>query len=562
MKKLFLFSFVSLFLALLTASVVNAVPDLNETWSYDGKPFESQQSGNSISIKGEDGIIVFTGTITGNTVEGKQYLTADGCPDLNKYVPASGTISEDGTTITSTYTSLQYDTSGCFDLPGTEQEYTISYAKTSSVVSPSASASPFPSQPTQQADDETACHESCQSSYDSCTSECSPQETASETDDFERWLKECASRPLPKTREELEEQERQDEDPNSPCYTGRRFVCDKAPDDTCLPGTARFEQIGEPKKSGTAVKSSKEGCFTACEQVRSSCDQSCRESGQADNNSNPPEKSPVGVSSRDFRALARANAEYQKAQADLEKLKADQIFSDKYNTQLENVFKPTEKPPENYLQAVRENLEWGKEALEVYQAANELQDYLDNAKFESYGRVSLITDVGNGIITFTDLVADGVSVENASTKAIIDTAAPSVFYLFPPLKAADMIATLPDDFLAIFGIPEDNLVRVGTGFLADNSPSAFVEITTDAMIKTGNWTNVGGALQVAWDDVKAAEGLGEKAKATLDLVGTAVGAIPVAIVMNVRDNISAVFSGVKDAGNIISNISSWFTYPE
>ena len=125
-----------------------------------------------------------------------------------------------------------------------------------------------------------------------------------------------------------------------------------------------------------------------------------------------------------------------------------------------------------------------------------------------------------------------------------------------------MIATLPDDFLATFGIPKDNLIRVGTGFLADNSPSAFVEITTDAMIKTGNWTNVGGALQVAWDDVQAAEGIGEKAKATLDLVGTAVGAIPVAIVMSIRDEISAVFFEVENAGNLISNISSWFTYPE
>jgi len=82
------------------------------------------------------------------------------------------------------------------------------------------------------------------------------------------------------------------------------------------------------------------------------------------------------------------------------------------------------------------------------------------------------------------------------------------------------------------------------------------------MIKTDNWTNVGGALQVAWDDVQAAEGIGEKAKATLDLVGTAVGAIPVAIVMSIRDENFSRFFEVENAGNLISNISSWFTYPE
>ena len=427
--------------------------------------------------------------------------------------------------------------------------------------------------------DEAACHESCQSNYDSCTSECRSADIFNNSNSSSDTSASCSgtcNAVYNSTFENIRKAcfdtwwscgiaiyNRSDCGGNS-CSQEVEEKCDK-PYDACLqPAQDAADKCleGCGVETNQGLSPDTDACYGACEQTRSSCSQTCREAGQAAVISQSPEKPSVGVSSRDFRALVRANAEYQKAQADLDKLKADQNFSDTYNTELDKVSQQTEKPPENYVQAVREKLEWGKDALEAYQAIDELQDYLDNRKFESYGRVSLITDVGNGLITFTDLVADGVSVENASTKAIIDTAAPSLFYLVPPLKAADMIATLPDDFLATFGIPKDNLIRVGTGFLADNSPSAFVEITTDAMIKTGNWTNVGGALQVAWDDVQAAEGIGEKAKATLDLVGTAVGAIPVAIVMSIRDEISAVFFEVENAGNLISNISSWFTYPE
>jgi len=436
-----------------------------------------------------------------------------------------------------------------------------------------------PSENPESPSDEAACHESCQSNYDTCTSECRSADIFNNSNSSSDTSASCSgtcNAAYNSTYESIRHEcfdtwwscgiaiyNRSDCGGNS-CSQEVEEKCDK-PYDACLQPAQDaadkcLEDCGVETDQGLSHDT--DACFSTCEQIRSSCSQSCREAGQAVKNSTPPEKPSVGLSSKDFKALARANAEYQVAQADLEKLKADQNFSDTYNTQLDKASQLTEKPPENYLQAVREKLEWTQGALEAYQAINELQDYLDSGKFEPYGRVSLVTDVGNGIITFTDLVADGVSVENASAKAIIDTAAPSLFYFVPPLKAADMIATLPDDFLAVFGIPENNLVRVGTGFLADNSPSAFVAITTDAMIKTGNWTNVGGALQVAWDDVTAAEGLGEKAKATLDLVGTAVGAIPVAIVMSLRDDISAVFSEVENAGSLISNISSWFTYPE
>lgn len=106
-------------------------------WSSDGKSYTSQQKGNTITILGDERpeTPVFEGTITGNTVEGRQYLIADNCPNLDHYVAATGTISDDGTTITVTFTNPKYDLEGCFDIPGTERENTFSYSKSSPEIS-------------------------------------------------------------------------------------------------------------------------------------------------------------------------------------------------------------------------------------------------------------------------------------------------------------------------------------------------------------------------------------------------------------------------------------------
>ena len=70
---------------------------------------------------------------------------------------------------------------------------------------------------------------------------------------------------------------------------------------------------------------------------------------------------------------------------------------------------------------------------------------------------------------------------------------------------------------------------------------------------------MGGAIGVAFDDFRNAQGFGEKLEATVGLVGTVVGAVPVAIVMNIRDNVSTVFTGFKTWGNMVSNVSGWLT---
>lgn len=129
-------------------TTVSAAPDLNGSWSGFGYYFKAQQSGNSITIIATDGDIKgkvsLEGAITGNTVEGRQILIAKGCPNLEKYVPARGTISPDGNSINITYKNLEFDPGKCVDLPGNEFTETGSYTKVSS---PSTPTTPF--QPTQ-----------------------------------------------------------------------------------------------------------------------------------------------------------------------------------------------------------------------------------------------------------------------------------------------------------------------------------------------------------------------------------------------------------------------------
>lgn len=126
----------SLSLGVTLAVSVLAAPDLNGSWSGFGYSFKASQSGNSITLTATDGDIsgkvALAGTITGNALEGRQILVAKGCPNLEKYVPAKGTISSDGNSITVTYKNSDYDPSRCVDLPGNESEETGSYTRASS----------------------------------------------------------------------------------------------------------------------------------------------------------------------------------------------------------------------------------------------------------------------------------------------------------------------------------------------------------------------------------------------------------------------------------------------
>ena len=306
----------------------------------------------------------------------------------------------------------------------------------------------------------------------------------------------------------------------------------------------------------------------ASDDLKACLDANSNSSADAVSKPQSPQESPTGVvSSKNLKSLLRAMNEFQAAQAELEKVKAandpaweaKNNFANSYQAALKDVPSETELQ----LKVMRADLEYIKDAAGVPGDIEDLGNYLQGKGLGPSSRAGKVAEVGEGVIEFIDLMNEGESFENAATKATIDTVAPSLFYIFPPLKAADLVATLPDDIMGAVGVPKDHWSRTTTGFLADNSPSAFVELTTTVMVETDTWTNVGGAFQVAWQDLKEAEGVGEKAKATLDLVGTAVGAVPVAIALRTRDQVLAAVElfkmGASGAGQLVSG---WFTSPD
>lgn len=147
MKKIIGIIF-SLGLALfLVPAVLAQATDLSGIWEGNGIKGQGTQSGNSISIVSLEtekpqwaGVTVFTGTITGNVVNGQQYLVSAGCPSLDKTVNATGTISADGNSIQVKFISNRFYRDGCTVVPNSDWEDTLTYAK----ISGNAYAAPTP----------------------------------------------------------------------------------------------------------------------------------------------------------------------------------------------------------------------------------------------------------------------------------------------------------------------------------------------------------------------------------------------------------------------------------
>lgn len=556
--------------------------NLNGSWkSSNGNTVEVSEDGSSAngtitSVEKSDiqsaakvGDPAFKGNIVGSTFSGSIFLRAlaRNCSQLDGFYPSTGTMSPDGNTLTFHWEDKRYNLSDCQPSGRVFQGITtytrIAVSITPSPTSIKTNAVPSVSQKDQSSiKNETVCHESCQSDYDGCASQCKSQNGTS-ADDFDRWLKECSNRPLPKTRKELEEQERQDENPNSPCYTGQRFVCNKAPDDTCLPGTERFEKIGEPKNNDKSSKSSNESCFSKCEQARSKCDQRCREAEQTVNITKPSEKPSVGLSSNNFKELAQANAEYQIAQAYLENVKrsndpkweAKKDFAGDYNAAVKAV-----SGDEN-LRALRTTLEEMHEIVSKGKDWQEFGETLNSVKkgeFGSYGKLDLFTDTVKSFNDYQDLRAKGISAKDATTKATLDNYGSSVLTLIPVLKAIDVVTTTPDSILNTLGVDEKNWSRkyVTDGFIGKFAPSGVVKQTTDLMIED-NWSDIGNALKFGWNKMVNADGIGAKTWESGKLLAGTIGAVPVAIARGVSDLAGGGISIGEKAAGFVSYLFTW-----
>ncbi len=141
--KLPLLVFTNLLFFYSAATNVHAVNLTGEWLTSSGLQLEAEQTGNTFSLIVIDpdvpekyqGIAELKGVINGNTFTGQSFIVAQGCPNLDGYKPASGTITN--TRIEATTVLSTFDLETCTRDPGTEVETTGIYTK---VLSPEEKA--------------------------------------------------------------------------------------------------------------------------------------------------------------------------------------------------------------------------------------------------------------------------------------------------------------------------------------------------------------------------------------------------------------------------------------
>lgn len=133
MFKLLLPIFVGLFF-LFSAAPTYAI-NLEGEWLVGNIKLKAEQAGNTFSLIVIDpkvpkkylGIAELKGTINGNTFTGQAFVVARGCPNLDGYKPASGTISNRKIEVKTIL--HRYDPVACTRDPGTETEASDTYTK-------------------------------------------------------------------------------------------------------------------------------------------------------------------------------------------------------------------------------------------------------------------------------------------------------------------------------------------------------------------------------------------------------------------------------------------------
>ncbi len=282
-----------------------------------------------------------------------------------------------------------------------------------------------------------------------------------------------------------------------------------------------------------------------------------------------PVEQPIGVSSLNIRELARANAELQRAEADLEAIKQSndprwqvkKEFQTNYKSALDEYADKVSADQQKELLALRLKIEDVHELFAKGKDFYELPETL--AKIEEgglgdYTKLDFSTDAVKGFNEYHDQRAKGVTAADASAKALLDNFGTSALTINPLLKTIDVIATTPDMILKDFGIDEDNWSRkyVTNGAIGKFAPSGVVTQTTSIMVDN-NWSDMGNTLAYAWGKVKNADGIGDAVIQFGMFEDVVIGTVPVAIARGFSELAGAtIFVGSK----AIDFVSSWFTY--
>ncbi|MDO8583060.1 MAG: hypothetical protein Q7R51_00845 [bacterium] len=578
MKKFIVF-FVFIFL-LAFLVVVKPALAVEELWSDGGRDYSVQRDGNNITLTAlkpkqprAAGIPSLVGTISGATFTGKQYLLADGCPNLEGYVPASGTVSADGNSVKVTFTSSDFFTASC--TVNRSFEDSITYTKTSAQNSPTVtlqpSLSPTPTEAPLNLNGTWTTVNEMGTSFTFSGRHVGNSLTMQITDVSDDEVKGSIGKTsLSGTL-------------SGHAFSGTAILIAYAPE--CLGTYLTTDATGSVAADGLSLSFSYTNFkykVSTCAKVPGSeftgsityvktkagknptLSEGVKQISPSPEISKPVEASPVGVSSKNFRELVRANAEYQKAQAELEEIKkandpryeAKKGFPAEYNS----AFKGDDKLKKELealqadLETVHELVSKGKDWSEIEETVEAIKD----GKRGDYGKLDLFTDTVNAVNGYNSLRAKGVSGKDAATKSALDNYGSSALTILPVFKIIDLVATTPDFILGVFGIDEKNWSRkyVTDGVIGKFAPSGLIDQTTSEMLDN-KWSDIGNTLKYAWGKVEKAEGILDKAGEAGKLVMVGVGAAPVAIARGLSD---IVGGGITLGEKAVGFVQSWFTF--
>ncbi len=239
-------------------------------------------------------------------------------------------------------------------------------------------------------------------------------------------------------------------------------------------------------------------------------------------------------------------------------------FAEQYDAALDREIEALSMNPEDAAEL--------KELMEAFRAvpesardfaslAQDLQDFKETvamAGASTYGehtKIGFLSDAVDALIAYNEARAEGASVADAETKAMLDTHGASVVTLIPFLNVLDFVATFPDTIMQLAGLPETHWLRQGlTVGMAKASPSGVIQETTTLMIQE-DWDDIWNVLVYAAYRIENAEGIYHTTGEAVYFGAAAIGAFAVGTAQVLSDGLDVV---MNVSGVSYDYVASWF----